>query len=122
MKINSSISSPNILRWDSSTCDPFTLTCTRTHGRIPTSCRNDEMMKEACAKICGSAYECQDQTCYAQLLLYLTLIGIGDRPIGAGVAAATPDKERNLSTRNQKVMNKELFIIIKQFMMPERQS
>ena len=47
---------------------------------------------------------------------------IGDRPIGAGVAAATPDKERNLSTRNQKVMNKELFIIIKQFMMPERQS
>ena len=30
---------------------------------------------------------------------------IGDRPIGAGVAAATPDKERNLSTRNQKVMN-----------------
>ena len=31
-------------------------------------------------------------------------------------------KERNLSTRNQKVMNKELFIIIKQFMMPERQS
>ena len=77
MKINSSISSPNILRWDSSTCDPFTLTCTRTHGRIPTSCRNDEMMKEACAKICGSAYECQDQTCYAQLLLYLTLIGRG---------------------------------------------
>jgi len=47
---------------------------------------------------------------------------IGDRPIGAGVAAATPDKERKLSTRNQKVMNKELFIIIKQFMMPERQS
>ena len=47
---------------------------------------------------------------------------IGDRPIGAGVAAATPDKERNLSTRNQKVMNKELFIIIKQFMMPERPS
>ena len=122
MKINSSISSPNILRWDSSTCDPFTLTCTRTHGRIPTSCRNDEMMKEACAKICGSAYECQDQTCYAQLLLYLTLIGIGDRPIGAGVAAATPDKERNLSTRNQQVMNKEVFIMIKQFMMPERQS
>ena len=50
------------------------------------------------------------------------MTSIGDRPIGAGVAAATPDKERNLSTRNQKVMNKELFIIIKQFMMPERQS
>ena len=32
---------------------------------------------------------------------------IGDRPIGARVAAATPDKERNLSTRNQKVMNKQ---------------
>ena len=45
-------------------------------------------------------------------------IAIGDHPIGG----ATPDKERNLSTRNQKVMNKELFIIIKQFMMPERQS
>ena len=52
----------------------------------------------------------------------ITIMSIGDRPIGAGVAAATPDKERNLSTRNQKVMNKELFIIIKQFMMPERQS
>ena len=47
---------------------------------------------------------------------------IGDLPVGAGVAVATPDKERNLSTRNQNVMNKELFIIIKQFMMPERQS
>ena len=49
-------------------------------------------------------------------------MSIGDRTIGAGSAAATPDKERNLSTRNQKVMNKELFIIIKQFMMPERPS
>jgi len=47
---------------------------------------------------------------------------IGDCPIGAGVAVATPDQERSLSTRNQKVMNKELFIIIKQFMMPERPS
>ena len=44
---------------------------------------------------------------------------IGHRPLGAGVAAATPDKERNLSTRNQKVMYKELFITIEQFMMPE---
>jgi len=34
---------------------------------------------------------------------------IGDLPVGAGVAVATPDKERNLSTRNQNVINKELF-------------
>ena len=38
---------------------------------------------------------------------------IGDLPVGAGVAMATPDKERNLSTRNQNVMNKELFTIMK---------
>ena len=35
---------------------------------------------------------------------------IGDLPVGA---MATPDKERNLSTRNQNVMNKELFTIMK---------
>ena len=35
-------------------------------------------------------------------------MGIGDLPVGAGVAMATPDKERNLSTRFQNVMNKEL--------------
>jgi len=40
-------------------------------------------------------------------------IHIGDLPVGAGVAMATPDKERNLSTRNQNVMNKELFTIMK---------
>ena len=40
-------------------------------------------------------------------------ISIGDLPVGAGVAMATPDKERNLSTRNQNVMNKELFTIMK---------
>ena len=38
---------------------------------------------------------------------------IGDLPIGARLAAATPDKERNLSTRNQTVMNKELFTLMK---------
>ena len=38
---------------------------------------------------------------------------IGDLPVGARVAVATPDKERNLSTRNQNVMNKELFTIMK---------
>ena len=36
---------------------------------------------------------------------------IGDLPVGAGVAMATRDMERNLSTRNQNVMNKELFTI-----------
>ena len=41
------------------------------------------------------------------------IITIGDLPVGAGVAMATPDKERNLSTRNQNVMNKELFTIMK---------
>jgi len=38
---------------------------------------------------------------------------IGDLPVGAGVAMATPDKERNLSTRNQHVMTEELFTIMK---------
>ena len=33
--------------------------------------------------------------------------GIGDRPVGAGGAAATPDKEHKLSTRNQKLMKKQ---------------
>ena len=33
-------------------------------------------------------------------------MGIGDRPVGAWGAAATPDKENNLSTRNQKLMKK----------------
>ena len=37
---------------------------------------------------------------------------IGDLPVGARVAMATPDKERNLSTRNQNVRNKELFTIM----------
>ena len=32
---------------------------------------------------------------------------IGDRPVGAEGAAATPDKENNLSTRNQKLMKKK---------------
>ena len=32
---------------------------------------------------------------------------IGDRPVGARGAAATPDKENNLSTRNQKLMKKK---------------
>ena len=41
------------------------------------------------------------------------IVSIGDLPVGAGVAMATPDKERNLSTRNQNVMNKELFTIMK---------
>ena len=41
------------------------------------------------------------------------ILFIGDLPVGAGVAMATPDKERNLSTRNQNVMNKELFTIMK---------
>merc|ERR1719244_373868 len=68
MKTNSSISSPNILRWDSSTGDPFTLTCSRTHGRIPEACANDQRKKEACTKICGSAFECQES-------LYLTGTG-----------------------------------------------
>ena len=36
------------------------------------------------------------------------MVIIGDLPVGAGLAMATPDKERNLSTRNQNVMNKEL--------------
>ena len=40
-------------------------------------------------------------------------LNIGDLPVGAGMAMATPDKERNLSTRNQNVMNKELFTIMK---------
>ena len=74
-------------------------------------------MTEACT--CPQNYSSAQS---ANLADFLGGRGIGDRPIGAGVAAATPDKERNLSTRNQKVMNKELFIIIKQFMMPERQS
>ena len=34
------------------------------------------------------------------------IMSIGDLPVGAGVAMATPDKERNLSTRNQNIMNK----------------
>ena len=42
---------------------------------------------------------------------------IGNRPIGAGGAAATPDKENNLSTRNQMLMKKQ-FHIGNQFMMP----
>ena len=42
---------------------------------------------------------------------------IGDRPVGAGGAAATPDKENNLSTRNQMLMKKQ-FHIGNQFMMP----
>ena len=32
---------------------------------------------------------------------------IGDRPVGAGGAAATPDKENNLSTRDQILMKKQ---------------
>ena len=32
---------------------------------------------------------------------------IGDRPVGAGGAAATPDKENNLSTRNKILMKKQ---------------
>ena len=32
---------------------------------------------------------------------------------GPGVAVATPDNERNLSARNQNLMNKELFTIMK---------
>ena len=42
---------------------------------------------------------------------------IGDRPVGAGGAAATPDKENNLSTRNQ-MLTKKQFHIGNQFMMP----
>ena len=41
------------------------------------------------------------------IYIYLWIIGIGDRPVGAGVAAAPPDKENNLSTRNQKLMKKQ---------------
>ena len=37
----------------------------------------------------------------------LTTPIIGDRPVEAGGAAATPDKENNLSTRNQKLMKKQ---------------
>ena len=44
-----------------------------------------------------------------QLVYLKTRTTIGDLPVGAGVAVATPDKERNLSTRNQNVINKELF-------------
>ena len=63
-----------------------------------------------------------DQTKYRKFVsCYIPIIGIknftggaaytviGDLPIGARVAAATPDKGRNMSTRNQKVMNKEHF-------------
>ena len=32
---------------------------------------------------------------------------IGDLPVGAGGAAAPPDKETNLSTRNQKLMKRQ---------------
>ena len=48
---------------------------------------------------------------FSSLCIYIKTIG--DLPVGAGVAMATPDKERNLSTRNQNVMNKELFTIMK---------
>ena len=41
--------------------------------------------------------------------LFNNILSIGDLPVGADVAVATRDKERNLSTRNQKVLNKELF-------------
>ena len=32
---------------------------------------------------------------------------IGDLPVGAGGAAALPDKKRNSSTRNQKIITKD---------------
>ena len=44
-----------------------------------------------------------------KLCEHILVFTIGDLPVGAGVALATPDKERNLFTRNQNVINKELF-------------
>ena len=40
------------------------------------------------------------------------LVVVGNSDVGAGGAAATPDKERKLVTRNQIVMNKEIFTIM----------
>merc|ERR1712243_147371 len=64
MKETSSLTSPNVLGWEYSTC-AFMLQCSRAHGRVPSRCRNGDKKMEACTKKCSSAYECQE-------IMYLT--------------------------------------------------
>jgi len=64
MKTNSSLTSPNVLGWEYSTC-AFMLQCSRAHGRVPSRCRNGDKKLEACSQKCGDSNDCQET-------LYLT--------------------------------------------------